>query len=106
MPICSRHNVGYEQDGFCPQCAAGVPATQADGCFTALCLQVGQLVSLAGCIGCVWLAVWGLVQLAQGGAGSAMQSGLVRLSGGIIGFFYSAGLWLVFSRTKRNRPWS
>jgi hypothetical protein len=114
VPICMRHGVGFDAGGVCPQCQTGAPSAGVDGWFPWVCLTVGQVVSLAGVVVSAGVAVWGLGQLVLPVAEpaplravpptplAADYSGWARLAGGAVGFFYSAGLWLVFGRSKRT----
>lgn len=84
-----------------------------------VCLTVGQIVSVAGCVASLCPAVWAVCVLCgllpDGKRPTspdqqppplpqiASYSGWVVV-GGVLGFFYSAGMYFVFDRAKRGSP--
>jgi hypothetical protein len=69
-------------------------AAEGDGWFAWLSLTIGQVVSVVGCGASVAAAVSGL--LLAGGAW-----GWACVPAGVVGFFYSAGMYFVFTRARR-----
>jgi hypothetical protein len=69
-------------------------AAERDRWFAWLSLTIGQIVSVVGCGASVTAAVLGplLVEDVHGWA---------YLAAGVVGFFYSAGMYFVFARAKR-----
>src|SRR5262249_34129386 len=79
--------------------------------FAWVCLTVGQVVSVLGCIGSVIYPIWhfAIGYAADGRPPGAMQAPpespgwvvFVVILGACVGFFYSAGMFIVFCRAKR-----
>lgn len=69
-------------------------AAEVTSGFIRLSLTIGQIVSLAGCGVSVIVAVLGPLLIGD-------VRGWAQLPAGIVGFFYSAGMYFVFSRAKR-----
>jgi hypothetical protein len=94
--------------------AADADASPSQGLFSWLCLTVGQVVSLLGCIAAPIATIVGIVQLRAmagipGGVPPGNASGLktftvaAALVGGVVGFCFSAAMYIVFSHVKQSR---
>jgi hypothetical protein len=69
-------------------------AAERDSWFATVALSVGALVSVVGCAASLIAATLGPVLAGH-------DWGWVYLPGGVVGFFYNAGLFLVFMRAMR-----
>jgi hypothetical protein len=70
---------------------------ETDGWFIRLSLSVGILVSVLGCITSILAAIWSLWEIPTEWASSRS----LYLLGSVVGFFYSAGMGIVFARAMR-----
>jgi hypothetical protein len=101
------------RDVFCPHCREPLDEPQADAeqvdsprrdsdlpiRFANFCLAVGQIVSVLGCVAAI---VYSLILLFNVFPQS-VSLGLLGLVGNVVGFFYSAAMFIVFSFVKRNK---
>jgi hypothetical protein len=112
MPICKRCGQGFEaEERSCPKCGLpqGAPWASSGGCFTWLCLTVGQVVAALLCGATVVGTVLSLVQFrsslplmrALGIEPQGLWLVLEVLLEGCVGFCFWAGVFTVFTRTKR-----
>jgi hypothetical protein len=112
MPICARCGQGFDTEvRACPRCGlpAGAAWAGSQAWFPWLCLTVGQLVAFVLSAATLIAAVISLVRLRSylpllrafgvDAEGAWLALGIV--AEGAVGFFFWAGLFIVFSKAKQ-----